>query len=98
VQIPSACHRNFSTIILNPQFIKNFLNPYLGERGKNEMKKHHKKLIKNVINDTSAGSLLEYGLIIGFSIAIFLVIVGIVTSILEWTQGNLADFFSIFQG
>lgn len=62
------------------------------------MRKHNRKFIKHIIKDTSAGSLLEYGLIIGFSIAIFLVIVGIVTSILEWTQGNLTDFFSFFQG
>lgn len=58
-----------------------------------------KKLsIKQIIKDISAGSLLEYGLIIGFSIVAFLVIVGIVTSILDWTNGNLSDFLSIFQG
>jgi Flp pilus assembly pilin Flp len=62
------------------------------------MKNQKKRFIRKLIKDNSAGSLLEYGLIIGFSIAIFLVIVGIVTSILDWTQGNLADFLSIFQG
>ena len=53
---------------------------------------------RNFIKDKTAGSLLEYGLIIGFSIITFLVIAGIVTSILDWTNGNLVDFFSIFQG
>lgn len=62
------------------------------------MKKKRTIRPKHIVKDNSAGSLLEYGLIIGFSIVVFLVIVGIVTSILEWSKGNLADFFSIFQG
>ena len=62
------------------------------------MKKHKKMLPKHVLKDNLAGSLLEYGLIIGFSIVAFLIIVGIMTSILDWSKGNLADFFSIFQG
>ena len=54
--------------------------------------------LKRIVKDTTAGSLLEYGLIIGFSIVTFLVIVGIVTSLLDWTKGSLLDFFNIFQG
>ncbi|MBN2154959.1 MAG: hypothetical protein JW776_02820 [Candidatus Lokiarchaeota archaeon] len=53
---------------------------------------------EDIITGDAAGSLLEYGLIVGFSIIAFLIIAGIITSILEWTQGNLADFWSIFQG
>ncbi len=62
-------------------------------------KKKKKKLsLKRIIYGNSAGSLLEYGLIIGFSIVVFLIIAGIIMSILDWTQGNLSDFWSIFQG
>lgn len=63
-----------------------------------KMKKKRLLRPRYIAKDNAAGSLLEYGLIIGFSIVIFLVIVGIVTSILDWSKGNLADFFSIFQG
>jgi len=62
------------------------------------MKKKRRMRPKYVVKDNTAGSLLEYGLIIGFSIVVFLIIVGIVTSILDWSKGNLTDFFSIFQG
>jgi len=62
------------------------------------MKKKRTKRPKHIVKDNAAGSLLEYGLIIGFSIVVFLIIVGIVTSILDWSTGNLSDFFSIFQG
>ena len=75
-----------------------FLNSFLGLMIRITMKKKQKISLRRIYENTSAGSLLEYGLIIGFSIAAFLVIVGIVSSILDWTQGNLADFFSIFQG
>jgi len=60
-------------------------------------KKKWKLYSTKIYKDETAGSLLEYGLIIGFSIVVFLVIVGIVTSILEWSKGNLAEFFDIFQ-
>ncbi|MHA1454261.1 MAG: Flp family type IVb pilin [Promethearchaeota archaeon] len=62
------------------------------------MKKKRIRRPKHFVKDNTAGSLLEYGLIIGFSIVVFLIIVGIVTSILDWSKGNLSDFFSIFQG
>ena len=61
------------------------------------IKNNRRERLNGIKKDTRAGSLLEYGLIIGFSIVAFLVIVGIVTSILEWTNGNLSDFFSIFE-
>ncbi len=63
-----------------------------------KQKKRKKLLPISIYKDTAAGSLLEYGLIIGFSIVAFLVIVGIFMSILDWTNGNLSDFLSIFQG
>lgn len=62
------------------------------------MKKKRSLRPKHIVKDSTAGSLVEYGLIIGFSIVIFMIIVGIMTSIMEWSKGNLADFFSIFQG
>ncbi len=43
------------------------------------------------------GTLVEYGLILGFSILSFIIIIGIITSILEWTSASLSDFFNIFQ-
>ena len=63
------------------------------------MKKIFRKLIlrklKEFLKDNSAGSLLEYGLLIGFSIFIFILIIAIVTQIFEWTGGQISEFFGV---
>ncbi len=63
------------------------------------MKKIFRKLIlrklKEFLKDNSAGSLLEYGLLIGFSIFIFILIIAIVTQIFEWTGGQISELFGV---
>ncbi|MHA1339874.1 MAG: hypothetical protein ACTSO2_07785 [Promethearchaeota archaeon] len=55
-----------------------------------------KKIIKKLKND-KAGSIIEYGLIIGFSLIAFIVIIGIIMSILDWSNNALSDFFDFFK-
>ncbi|MBD3193804.1 MAG: hypothetical protein GF317_02035 [Candidatus Lokiarchaeota archaeon] len=61
--------------------------------------KHILKNIKNKILafflDDSAGSLVEYALLIGFALFIFFIIIGIVSSMLDWTVGLSNDFFDL---
>jgi len=63
------------------------------------MKKKFRKLIlrklKDFLRDNSASSLLEYGLLIGFSIFIFILIIAIVTQIFEWTGGQISELFGV---
>ena len=49
--------------------------------------------LKNFLRDESAGSLLEYGLLIGFSIFIFIIIIEIIFSMFEWTGTQISQFF-----
>ncbi|MBD3352823.1 MAG: hypothetical protein GF364_15155 [Candidatus Lokiarchaeota archaeon] len=53
-----------------------------------------KKRIKEIIVDNRAGSIIEYSLIIGFSLIAFVVIISIITSILDWSNSALSDFFN----
>lgn len=57
-----------------------------------------KKRILNFINDDYGGSLVEYALLIGFALFVFLILVGVITSIINWTLGLSNDFFDIFGG
>lgn len=57
-----------------------------------------KERIKEFINDEHAGSLVEYALLIGFGLFIFFIIVGVVTSMLNWTIDQSNDFFDLIGG
>jgi hypothetical protein len=63
------------------------------------MKKIFKKLkiiVNNYFKDNFGGNLIEYALLIGFALFVFFLIVGIITSILDWTLGLSNDFFNLF--
>ena len=49
---------------------------------------------KDFIENEDGGSLIEYGLIIGFALVSFIVIIGIVLSVFDWANTTLSDFFS----
>lgn len=55
-----------------------------------------KKKIFDFLTDDFGGNLIEYALLIGFALFMFFLIVGIVTSILDWTLGLSDDFFNLF--
>lgn len=50
----------------------------------------------NFLTDENAGSLLEYGLLIGFSIFIFIIIIGIISGMFDWTSIQISQFFDLF--
>ena len=52
-----------------------------------------KKNVKNFFLDESGGNLVEYALLIGFALFIFFILVGVITSLLDWTLGLTDDFF-----
>lgn len=54
--------------------------------------------IREFIKDEYGGNLVEYALLIGFALFIFFIIVGVITSLLDWTLGLSNDFFNIFGG
>lgn len=58
--------------------------------------KKFKKKLFSFIKDDFGGNLIEYALLIGFALFIFFIIVGIITSLLDWTQGLSNDFFNLF--
>jgi Flp pilus assembly pilin Flp len=63
------------------------------------MKKIYNKLkekIHDFLKDDFGGNLIEYALLIGFALFVFFLIVGIITSILDWTLGLSNDFFNLF--
>ena len=60
--------------------------------------KNLKKRFFKFINDDFGGSLVEYALLIGFALFVFLILVGVITSIINWTLGLSNDFFDIFGG
>lgn len=57
-----------------------------------------KKNLRHLINDDFGGNLVEYALLIGFALFIFLILVGVVSSIINWTLGLSDNFFDIFGG
>ena len=64
-----------------------------------------KKLFKNIRNKTKeffsdeyGGNLIEYALLVGFGLFIFFIIIGVLTSILDWTVGLSDDFWDLFGG
>jgi len=64
-------------------------------------KKIYKKIkdkTKEFFTDEYGGNLVEYALLIGFGLFIFFVIIGVITSLLDWTVGLSDDFWNIFSG
>ncbi|NHJ21443.1 MAG: hypothetical protein EAX91_10895 [Candidatus Lokiarchaeota archaeon] len=46
--------------------------------------KNLKKKVKEFLTDEFGGNLVEYALLIGLALFIFFIIVGVITSLLEW--------------
>jgi len=57
-----------------------------------------KKNVRNFFLDESGGNLVEYALLIGFALFIFFILVGVITSLLDWTLGLSDDFFQLIGG
>jgi Flp pilus assembly pilin Flp len=64
---------------------------------KNSCKKIKGKIIE-FLSDEYGGNLVEYALLIGFALFIFFIIVGVITSLLNWTLGLSDDFFNVIGG
>jgi len=54
--------------------------------------------IVEFISDDYGGNLVEYALLLGFALFVFFIIIGVITSILNWTLGLSNDFFNIIGG
>ncbi len=57
-----------------------------------------KHKIVEFISDDYGGNLVEYALLLGFALFVFFIIIGVITSILNWTLGLSNDFFNIIGG
>ncbi len=53
------------------------------------------KLVENFFRDKYGGNMVEYALLIGFSLFIFFIIVGIITSLINWTIGQSNGLFEL---
>ncbi|MFX1574428.1 MAG: hypothetical protein ACFFB0_16935 [Promethearchaeota archaeon] len=65
------------------------------------LKKYIKRLKKKILgffSDEYGGNLVEYALLIGFALFIFFIIVGVISSMLDWTTGLSNDFLQLFGG
>jgi Flp pilus assembly pilin Flp len=51
---------------------------------------------KEFLKDEYGGNLVEYALLIGFALFVFFIIIGVVTSLLDWTAGLSSDFLNLF--
>ena len=51
--------------------------------------------IKRFIKDEHGGNMVEYALLIGFALFIFFIIVGVITSLINWTIGQSNSFFDL---
>ncbi len=58
---------------------------------KNFFKKCAQKL-NQFVHDEWGGSMVEYALLIGFALFIFFILVGIITSTLDWTISQSGNF------
>ncbi|MFX1327089.1 MAG: hypothetical protein ACFE91_02965 [Promethearchaeota archaeon] len=64
------------------------------------LKNFFKKFIsktREFISDEFGGNLVEYALLIGFALFIFFIIIGVVSSMLDWTVGLSNDFLQLFK-
>jgi Flp pilus assembly pilin Flp len=57
-----------------------------------------KKRILEFLNNEYGGSLVEYALLIGFALFVFFIIVGVITSMLDWTVGLSNEFLELIGG
>ena len=64
---------------------------------KNIFKKIKYKITEFILDDYG-GNLVEYALLLGFALFVFFIIIGVITSILNWTLGLSNDFFTIIGG
>lgn len=64
----------------------------------NSVYKKIKKNVRRFFLDESGGNLVEYALLIGFALFIFFILVGVITSLLDWTLGLTDDFFHLIGG
>lgn len=53
-----------------------------------------KKKIKDFLHDEYAGNLVEYVLLIGFALFMFLILISLVSTMFDWTLGQSNDFFN----
>lgn len=53
------------------------------------------KLLKDFCKDEYGGNMVEYALLIGFALFIFFIIVGVITSLINWTVGQSNGFFDL---
>jgi len=53
------------------------------------------KQIKRFFKDEYAGNMVEYALLIGFALFIFFIIVGVITSLINWTIDQSNGFFEL---
>jgi Flp pilus assembly pilin Flp len=56
-----------------------------------------KRNYKELIYDESGEILVEYGLLIGLAILIFLTLLTTIDGILEWINGNLDKIFTMLE-
>ncbi|MFW9949956.1 MAG: Flp family type IVb pilin [Candidatus Thorarchaeota archaeon] len=52
--------------------------------------------LRRFFTDESGGNLVEYALLIGLALFIFFIIVGIITSLLDWTMSQTNSLFEGF--
>lgn len=51
--------------------------------------------VREFIHDEWGGNLVEYALLIGFALFIFFLIIGVISSMLNWTLGLSESFFDM---
>lgn len=56
-----------------------------------------KQNFKEIIYDESGEILVEYGLLIGLAILIFLTLLTTIDGVIEWINENLTKIFTIFE-
>lgn len=59
-------------------------------------RKNLKEKIKDFFLDEYGGNLIEYALLIGLALFIFFIIVGVMTSLLEWPLDQANNFLEDF--
>jgi Flp pilus assembly pilin Flp len=57
-----------------------------------------KNRIREFLNNEYGGNLVEYALLIGFALFVFFIIVGVITSMLDWTVGLSNEFLELIGG
>lgn len=62
---------------------------------KRNIPKFFKKKIKEFYNDNFGGSMVEYALLIGFALFLFFIIIGVITSLLNWTVDQSTGLFDL---